>query len=108
MISLCIYILKINEQKKITLSAHHIVQNKLSSVSGKLSQEKATEANIKNSLHISVINDPYESTFGVLKDEIKRYENISLTCARGVAMCCKNSNFASGTKKIGKNGKLYL
>ena len=53
--------------------------NKLSSVSGKLSWKKAIEADTKNSLHISVVNDLCESTFGILKDEIKRCQNIYLT-----------------------------
>ena len=53
---------------------------------------------------MSVVNDPCESTFGIVTDEVKQYENIKLTHAGGMAMCRKNGDFASGCKKIGKDG----
>ena len=78
--------------------------NHLSSIGGELSWDNATEADIKNGLNVSVANDPCESTFGALTDEMKRHQNIGLTCAGGVAMSRKNGTFASRFKNIGKNG----
>ena len=46
-----------------------------------------------------------ESSFGVLTDELKSYENLGLTYAGGMALCKKNGDFASGFRKVGKDGK---
>ena len=40
-----------------------------------------------------------------MSDEVKRNENIKLQYAGGMVMCRKNKDFASGFKKISKNGK---
>ena len=75
---------------------------RLSSIGGELSWDNDTEADIKNGLDVSVANDPCESTFGVLTDDMKRHQKIGLTHVGGVAMSRKT--FASGLKKVGKNG----
>ena len=81
------------------------VHKHLSSSGGENSWDKATKGDIENSKNIAVVNDPCESTFGVLIDEIKRHQNIGLTYAGGIAMSRKNGDFASGLKKLGKDSK---
>ena len=76
----------------------------MSSQNGKLCWNNTTEAQKKNTKYVSVVNDPCESTFGIVTNEVKQYENIKLTHAEGMAMCRKNRDFASGYKKIEKDG----
>lgn len=52
------------------------------------------------------MNDSCESTFDVLKYEIRRRQNIGLTYYGWMSMNRMNSNFASGLKKLRNNGKL--
>ena len=58
----------------------------LSSLGGINCQNKGTKGDIKNFTNIAVVNDPCESFFRLLADKIKRYKNIELTYARGIAM----------------------
>ena len=62
------------------------------------SWDKATKGDNENSKNIARVNDSYESTFEVLTDEIKRYQNIRLTYAGGIAMSWMNCDFALGLK----------
>lgn len=80
------------------------IYNNLSSMNGARSWAKASEADIENSKNIAAVNDACESTFGALTDEIKRHQNIGLTYAGGVAMSRKNGDFATGWKKLNKDG----
>ena len=57
------------------------------------------------SLDDHVVDDPYESAFGVLSDQIITCNHIGLTHAENMVLCKKNGDFASGHKRIGKNGK---
>ena len=54
-----------------------------------------------------VINNQCESSFSVLIDELKTYENLGLRYASGMALCKKNGDFASGFRKVGKDSKFY-
>ena len=76
----------------------------LSSQNGELSWANTSQADKDDSMNVASTNDACESTFGVLTDEIKTYDNIKLTHAGGMAMCRKNGDFNSGFKKIGKDG----
>lgn len=77
----------------------------LSSQDGELSWINATEEDMQHGMGVHVVNDQCESSFGVLTDELKTYENLGLTHAGGMALCEKNGDFASGFRKIGKDGK---
>ena len=92
------FIKELHDPKK-SASSH------LSSQDGALSWINSTEEEIQNGIGVHVVNDPCESSFGVLTDELKTYENIGLTYAGGMALCKKNGDFASGFRKVGKDGK---
>ena len=80
----------------------------LSSQNGALSWLNSCEEENTNALVVHVVNDPCESTFGVLTDELKTHENVGLTHAGGMAMCRKNGDFATGHRKVNKNGECVL
>ena len=82
-----------------------LIYNALSSMGGKLSNDKVTKGDIRNWKKIVVANDLYELTFGVLIDKIKKKQNIGWAYAEGVIMSRKNSDFASSLKKLGKESK---
>ena len=70
----------LKELRDIKKSTHKY----LSSIGGELIWDNATEADIKNGLNVSIVNDPCKSTFGALTDEMKRHQNIGLTHAIGL------------------------
>ena len=55
-----------------------------------------------------VVNDQYESSFGILTDKLKTYENLGLACTGRIASCKKKSNFASGFRKLCKDSKFIV
>ena len=58
----------------------------------------------KNSQNVAVVNDACESCFGVMTCTINSFRNIGLTHVGEMAMA-KNGDFASGFKKVNKDGK---
>ena len=60
----------------------------------------------KNTKNATLINDPYESTFIIFTDEVKRDENIKLEHSSSIDIFRNSSDIVSGFKKIRKNGML--
>ena len=89
--------LKEMHDKKKTTYQH------LSSQNGELSWANASQADKDNSMNVASTNDACESTFGILTDEIKTYDNIKLSHVEGMALCRKNGDFNSGFKKISRD-----
>ena len=92
------FIKELHDPKKSTLSH-------LSSQDRALSWINSIEEEIQNGIGVHVANNPCKSSFGVLTDELKSYENLRLTYTGRIALCKKNGDFASGFRKVGKDGK---
>ena len=56
-------------------------------------------------LDAHAVNDPCGSAFRVLSNQITIWNHAGLKNSGGIAMYKKNGDFASGHKRIGKNGK---
>ena len=59
-------------------------------------------------MNTTIVNNPYKSIFGIATEQISAYTNIRLIHKEGIAIAKKNSNFATGFKKISKDHKLYI
>ena len=63
---------------------------------------------MKYGISACVVNNQCESSFDILTDELKTYENLGLTHAGRMALCKKNGDFALGFRKVGKDIKFYF
>ena len=59
-------------------------------------------------MNTAIVNNPYESAFGAATEQISICANIRLTHKEGIAIAKKNSDFATGFKKISKDCKLCI
>ena len=64
----------------------------LSSIGGHFSWDETTEEEKKNGLKIQAVNDPAESSFGGLTEELSKYGRIKLTYAGGVDQVRRNGD----------------
>ena len=70
-----------------------IIHSHLSSMNGELSWEQAKDKEKHHSMHVLVVNNLCESSFGVPTKEINTHNNVGLTHAGDIAMAKKNGHF---------------